>query len=271
VTGFRFVLFALNYILEPILHPKASSRMICLPASALAVMKSQALSEIRATDPDAFVSEGEIICAWWARLAVLHLKGKKVRTVSLMNAFGLRSIFTSSGPEGTEPLLPKDKTYIANCVQGIWTLLPLSEVLNKPLSYTALAVRKFNLEQGTHVQQEALSYEADRIKEEPLYGSSDCLLITVSNWSKAKFYDIDFSSAVIEGAKGRREERLGRPSYIHASAFVNGYSLRNLGAIFGKDENGRYWKQSTMKDENWKTVEEAFQREWGLKSWEGGG
>jgi hypothetical protein len=199
VTGFRFILSALKYILEQILYPKASSHTICLPASALAAMKTRALSEIRAKDSDAFLTDGDIICAWWARLAVLNLKSKRDRTVSLMNAFGLRSISTSTGPNKPEPLLPNDKPYIENCVQGVWTLLPLTEVLNKPLSYTALAVRRSILEQGTYAQQEALS--ALRIKQQPVYGGSDCLMITISNWSKAKFYDVDFSSAVVKRGK----------------------------------------------------------------------
>jgi hypothetical protein len=57
---------------------------------------------------------------------------------------------------------------------------------------------------------------------------------------------------------------VGKPSYVHAGAFRNGYSLKNAGGIFGKDENGNYWKQSTMRDENRKAVEEALDNEWGL-------
>ncbi|EPE27182.1 hypothetical protein GLAREA_03096 [Glarea lozoyensis ATCC 20868] len=265
LNGFGFFVFVINYILEAVLYPKETSRLVCLPASTLAKMKSQAVSEVKAKDSKAFLSDGDVICAWWTRYAALYLKGKKDRTVVVMNAFGLRSTLASPQSNGSSPLLPEGKPYISNCVQAVFGFVRLSEIYDKPLSHTAHLVRRSLIEQGTYAQQEALAYEAKRLKRHVIYGGSDCLMIVFSNWSKAKFHDIDFSAAVVKRGKGK-ENRVGRPTYIHTNGYSKGYSTRNAGPILGKDENGNYWMLMTMRDGNWKAVEEAFEKDWGSPS-----
>ena len=265
MTGLYFVLFVINYVLEIVLHPKESFRNVCLPASAIIKLKAQAMSEVRVTDPNAYVSEGDVVCAWWARHAALHLEGKRDRTISVMNAYDLRPTLSTTRATTLKPLLRANVPYIGNCVQSVFAFIPLSELLAKPLSYTALAIRNSIIEQGSFAQQESLAYEIKRISTPPVYGGSRGMMVVFTNWTKAGLYDIDFSAAVVKKKEGRREDRIGKPSYLHTHGFQNGDKLRNTAPIFGKDENGNYWLSTSMRDENWKGVEDAFQREWGVK------
>ncbi|KAH8657136.1 hypothetical protein BGZ60DRAFT_384179 [Tricladium varicosporioides] len=252
MKGLRLVMFIFNYMFELLWHRKESTRTICIPASTLSQLKSDALVELASAPENKgkspFLTDGDILTALWARLAALHLPPSN-NLIAVANAFGLRSILSSS-------LLPKEKAYISNAVFAVYALVPLNQLINKPLSWTAYQVRKSIVEQGTLSQVQAL----DRIQAAngalpPVFGDTSARMVVISNWSKAKFYEIDFSAAIIK-AGIEEEGRKGKPSHIFVQGFNNKFSTRNAGPIYGKDGEGAYWLTSTLRDEAWGRIEE---------------
>lgn len=102
----------------------------------------------------------------------------------------------------------------------------------------------------------------------------DSLMITCSNWSKAKFFAaVDFSPAVVRpggGGGGSSSSSTpsfgpGRPIYYH------GLNLRPLGSgkskqvgaatgvnILGKDAGGNYWIMAMLPPKSWPKIQEEL-------------
>ncbi|TVY27660.1 Transcriptional regulator [Lachnellula hyalina] len=272
ITGFAFFLFALRYAFELIWYPAEEMRIICLPAPHLNAMKATALSELCASSPDTdtdtdtdtkpFLSDGDVISAWLARLALSPtLPQSSPRTVLIMNAFGLRGVLAND-------LLPPRKAYIANASNSVHALLPAHEILTRPLSYTACAVRHSIAQQGTRAQIEALAaieratYASSG--RSPVFGDRSMKLVVVSNWTKTKLFELDFSAAVVkagvEVGLGRRHG-VGRPRYVHSCPYSNGVPIRNAFPVFGRDAQGNYWMSGMLRAETWRSIEEGFKRE----------
>ncbi|TVY93515.1 Transcriptional regulator, partial [Lachnellula willkommii] len=217
VKGLAFFVFAVRYAWELLWHPAEEMRIICLPAAHLNTMRSTALSELSAcapdtdTDPKPFLSDGDVISAWLARLALSPtLPQTSNRTVLLMNAFGLRGVLAHD-------LLPPHKAYIANASNSVHALLPAHALLARPLSHTASQVRRSITQQGTRAQIEALAaIERETYASSgraPVFGDSSMKLVVVSNWTKTRLFELDFSAAVVGVGvplEGRRHG-VGRP------------------------------------------------------------
>ncbi|KAH6669906.1 hypothetical protein B0J14DRAFT_619062 [Halenospora varia] len=253
MKGLKLIMFIFNYMFELLWHRKESTRTVCIPASTLTKLKATALSGLASAGDNKidkpFLTDGDILTALWSRLAVLHLPPSN-SLIAVANAFGLRSVLSSS-------LLPKEKAYISNAVFAVYALIPLNQLITKPLSWTAYQVRKSIAEQGTLSQVQAL----DRIQASsgalpPVFGDTGARMVVISNWSKAKFYEVDFSAAIVGGdSKG---ERRGKPSHIFVQGFHNEFSTRNAGPIYGKDGEGAYWLTSNLRDEAWGRIEEEL-------------
>lgn len=78
-------------------------------------------------------------------------------------------------------------------------------------------------------------------------------LISVSNWSKADFFSVDFSAASVKGSVGPV-----RPRYIHNAQTP--YKFTEMFPIIGKDAHGNYWLSATRLTRNWDAVESALER-----------
>ena len=85
------------------------------------------------------------------------------------------------------------------------------------------------------------------------------IMVTLSNWHKARFFDFDFSAAVVKTGipLEQRANKLGRPSYINVSGESHSIPLRNAGPVIGKDAAGNWWLTATLRKEAWKSVEES--------------
>lgn len=78
-------------------------------------------------------------------------------------------------------------------------------------------------------------------------------LISVSNWSKADFFHIDFSAASV-----KRSGAPVRPSYIHSARTP--YKFTEMFPITGKDVYGKYWFSATRLTRNWDAADAALKR-----------
>ncbi|KAI1505901.1 hypothetical protein F5X99DRAFT_427788 [Biscogniauxia marginata] len=218
-----------------------------------------------------FLSEGDILSAYVSRLATQPLRASP-RTVCVANAYGLR---------GALPF-PRDRAYVANAVWGVSALLRARDVAARPLCATAAAVRRSIAEQGTRAQLEARAAylrargggggggggDGDGMSGMPdLYGDAGMTLVTFSNWTKGRFFETDFSAAIVEqggsggggdGGKKPSNYKRGCPSYIQPSGFVQNLSMRNSFPIIGKDAVGNYWWAGTLRKGLWAGIEETL-------------
>lgn len=260
IKGLDLVIFALCYVFEFLWWRKQEDHVVCLPASYVQSMKQTTMEELIAenqSDSEPFVSDGDVVCAWWTRLALQHLGPTSNRTVIIINPFDLRGLLAKD-------LLPASTAYLSNAVYAFFATVPASAILQKPLSFLASQIRRQMLEQGTRNQMEALAALSRKEMLETgrpsIFGDSTSQLIAFSNWTKGKFYEFDFSAAVTRQGLPleMRANAIGKPSYVHSLGYCAGMFSRYSVPIYGKDAAGNYWLSSPLRASTWRKIEEDF-------------
>lgn len=243
---------------------KHENRMVCIPASWLTDLREQCLKELSeggegydGTKED-WVSEGDVLCAWWTRVSISHMNPNSSTMINLNNAYSLRDPLKSD-------LLPSDRPYLSNAIGFVNVLMPANEILQKPISYTAAYIRRCIKEYGTRDQMEAFGsmVRETSSKLPPFFGNPGMHMVTYSNWTKAKLYEVDFSSAVVPGSassSGTERRRPGKPSYIQNCQF--GFTLPNGFPIIGRDLDGNYWLSGFMTQGTWAKLDSLLEKEW---------
>jgi hypothetical protein len=96
----------------------------------------------------------------------------------------------------------------------------------------------------------------------PTVGSWNQIIFSWSNWSRARFYEVDFSSAVTKRGPDviDRKTKLGQPGFIMNRGHGDGISTRNGGPLIGQDANGDWWVDWVMRAEAWPEVEKALSK-----------
>jgi hypothetical protein len=243
----------------PSLWRKLETRMVCVPSSFLDKLRQEAIDELASTQKTAngerqeegkpFLSEGDVLCAWFTRLATAHLPHNSSQTIVLNNAFDIRKRLST----------PSSAPYISNAVSFIPVLLSLGDIREKSLWYTASQIRKAIQELGSREQVE--TYQAlvrnSRGKMPPFFGNANMHMITYSNWSKAKLFDVDFSAAII-GEEGKKRG-VAKPVYMQNNQF--GLTLPSGFPVLGKDNEGNYWVSGYMSEGVWKGIEKMLEGE----------
>ncbi|KAI9703927.1 MAG: hypothetical protein M1820_005709 [Bogoriella megaspora] len=259
LQGLSMYLFIFRFLFELLYWRKFESHVVCLPAKHVQSMRETAIEELADGSSEKerpFVSDGDVICAWWMKRALQHLPRNSKRTVLVMNAFNLRSRLPKSFVQGAG--------YAQNAVFAIYTLISVRDVFQKPISFLAAKIRHDIKEQATEEQLHALAamqkQAIDKSGHGCIFGDSSIQLLAFSNWSKAKFYDIDLSTAVIrEGTStGSRANHLGRPSYIQCTGKAHGMSTRFACPIIGQDAAGNYWLRAELPVSTWRKIDAQF-------------
>ena len=171
--------------------PAAYVQSLCV--AAWANMTAANHGENGADTP--FVSEGDVMCAWWTRQILSCVPKYPSQTIAINIAFGLRWLLAKD-------MLPASSACVANAVMYVLAFMPAKEVLNRPLGYVAAALRKALAELGTREQVEA-HLALDRTSREKignagLFGDPWMHMVVCTNWTKGNFYDVDFSAAVVK-------------------------------------------------------------------------
>lgn len=252
LKGLNMAIFGLKYVFELMWYRQEEGRTVCIPASFFSSIKEEALQELKKDEPEhSFLSDGDVLSAWISRSVLQNMPWAWHRTIVIMNAFSLRGVLSKS-------LLPSGTSYISNGAAGIYAVLPCDEILSKPTSFTASAVRSAITEQGTESQMD--SFIGMLKQGPPVFGDSSTIMIVITNWTKGKFYETDFSSAVIkEGIPvSERANAIGRPSYAHCHGHSPKYPSRNAFPIFGKDAAGNYWMSGRLRAGVWDKIEESL-------------
>ncbi|KAH0435756.1 hypothetical protein CcaCcLH18_04710 [Colletotrichum camelliae] len=235
------------------------ARVICMPVSYVKALQDTAIRDLKASGiPNDkkhgfFVSEGDVLCAWLARLALGNQPGKK--SVSIMNAIDIRSILGGPGD-----LLPADRAYVSNAVLALYALLSRDEVLSQSLGHLAAAIRESVTKLGTREQAEAYAGMARQSQIDtgypPVFGDAWTQGLVFSNWTKINYFEPDFSAAIVGAAKEGRTgaKSSGKPTYIQMSGFYKGMPLRNTFSIMGKDADGTYWLNAVFPKGVWSRI-----------------
>ncbi|KAI0164004.1 hypothetical protein GGR57DRAFT_498096 [Xylariaceae sp. FL1272] len=268
VAGWNKVVFIARFIFELMWHSQEETRIVCLPAAHAQKLRAMAIADLETLyegeESKPFLSEGDVISAWFTRLVVQQMESpSSERTIEIMNAFGLRSVLAKD-------LLPSDYAYVANAVLGVYALVSAKDILTKPLGIVAAAVRRSIVEQGTREQLEARRVidlaSMEKTGSPSLFGDGQMKLIIFSNWTKARFFENDFSAAVVKRsttkeAMGRSPSKIGRPCYIQTAGYTTStFPLRNAFPVIGKDNDGNFWISGTLRKGFWSRIEEVLNR-----------
>ncbi|KAF5121964.1 Transcriptional regulator sdnM [Metarhizium anisopliae] len=232
------------------------SRVLCLPSAFLREIREEAESETASDEQRPFLSDDNLITAWWARLHTATEKNPR-GTVNLYNALGLRRTLEND-------LLPPSKPYLSNAVAMSTLLLSAEEVINRPLSYTASRLRQCITESRTRPQVEAFSAlvrEKQGTLTKPMFGNATMAVLRGSSWTNAKLFDVDFTGAVLENAStsgmGASSARPGFPSYVQCT--FNSPVRFEVMVTVGKDHEGNYWLNATTDDAHWERIVQTLE------------
>lgn len=246
------------------LRSKIEHRMIYVPAWYLQSIRETALWDLNMMEPGQsvpFLSDGDLLCAWWARHSVRHLDKQKHhgKTVVISNAMSIRPVLEKD-------VLPPCRPFIANSTAIITTLMKLEDIIDQPPMNAASKVRDSIIKLRSREQVEAYAalQRSSWKRVAPLFGDHKMHGIMVSNWSKAKLFDMDFSGALFDMAETRLEQPRSRvkPAFIQ-SHFAGGDFVEVV-VVIGKDADGGYWLNCSTNANRWQAIAAALADE--LKS-----
>ncbi|ORY69093.1 uncharacterized protein BCR38DRAFT_482563 [Pseudomassariella vexata] len=260
LIGWRMAVFGIRFAFGLLWWRGNEHRMICIPGSYLQTLRETALQELAIEGENPFLSEGDVLCAWTTRLAVSHLRRDSHQTLPIANAYNFRAVVAGD-------LLPPPGVYVSNVLGLIYAFLSVRDIFAKPLSYTALIMRRAIGELGSRDQVEAyLAVQAESLAKTgypALFGDATMHMVTHSNWTQAKLFETDFGPAVVgaceRDAEGRgRTNKLGTPSYVQCVGVTTGFPLRNVFLTSGKDAEGNYWVAGYLRKGLWARIDDML-------------
>lgn len=192
------LLLVIRWIWEMIPYPKHEHRMVCIPGSIVTDMRESAMQELSVGDDGTgktpFVSESDVLVAWWAQCIVRCIQPSLQTPITILNNFNIRPALPDR--------FPRDTAYIGNAWLTAHTILSSAQMLERPVSYLASRLRHSLLAQRSKdqitayaaVQKEGMDKAGGTLAS--AMGLSN-MLIHCSNWHQARFFNVDFSSAVV--------------------------------------------------------------------------
>ncbi|KAM0197876.1 hypothetical protein ACHAPI_004608 [Fusarium lateritium] len=224
------------------------TRMVCIPGWFLKNLCASALEELTAAGVEnPFLTENDVLVAWWSRIAISHLPPDSNRPVTIQVGMSLRKSLEKD-------LLVPDKPFISNCFGFANLLLSARDLKQSPTGDVAFRMRTALDEQRTREQVEA--YQAmvlDSVAPLPVFmGTGNTYQMSYSNWTRAGLYAADFSTAAVTP----RDTPL-YPSYIaHCQVpfkFPEGF------IIVGKDMKENTWLCAYRIQGLWDKIEKELE------------
>jgi hypothetical protein len=260
LSGLSLVIFGLRYMFEILWSPKLEEHPIRLPGRCVDQMRKTVLQELAITasrgTKKPFVSEGDVVVAWWVRTMIKALKPAPDRTIMVMNVFNVWNLFPEWFPHSAAGL-------IGNSFFYSYTLLVADKVLqDTDLKYVASTNRKALMEHRTKQQIEAMAaiQRENFMKAAPVVGDSKFLFMAATNQHKARYFETDWSAAVIAPGVplSGRPHALGRPSYVNDIEYCRGYPTRNIVRIIGKDAAGDWHLLFKARASAWPAIHQEL-------------
>ncbi|KAJ4289683.1 hypothetical protein N0V90_011012 [Kalmusia sp. IMI 367209] len=122
---------------------KKETRTVCIPAPFLEKLRKSALQELRDEGTkDPFLTDNDVITAWFSRLAFSHLPPEK--PVTIMQAMSIRRALERD-------LLPPGRPYVSNCLSYM-SVLKTKKDVDQSLRSLAGEIRRGINKHGTREQ-----------------------------------------------------------------------------------------------------------------------
>ncbi|KAH7411894.1 hypothetical protein DE146DRAFT_641671 [Phaeosphaeria sp. MPI-PUGE-AT-0046c] len=227
---------------------KKENRTLCIPARYLETLRNTTRRELKDVGrEDQFLTDNDIIVAWFSRLAFSHLPLDK--PVTIMQAMSIRRALEKD-------LLPPGKPYVSNCL-SYTSVLKTKKDVDQSLGLLAGDIRQGINKHSTREQIEAF-WSMGRANAWPLgpmpifFGQSDMHHIGFSNWKKVEANFTDFSTASV----CQRDTPL-YPSFV--SQVQGGIAYPDGFVITGQDAQGNYWLEGYRPSGLWAHVEKLLQ------------
>lgn len=291
--GLGWLRFAAAALWDAVRLGRARQHMIYLPAASLRRLRASAMADLASPatatagagvgvgeEEDwhpqnvAYLTDNDILTAWLTRMAAHGLPaGSDARGITFLNFFEVRgrlpTVFCGDAHGGSGS---GSGVYVGNFIFACWAHLTAREAREAPLGVVAARFRAFLAAQTTEGQVRGLlRVFRERTAAGRRMGamSPDSLMVSCSNWSKAKFFAaVDFSPAVVRDGGGTAfgpRHGPGRPVYYH------GLNLRPLGSgrsrqvgaatgvnILGKDAGGNYWITAMLPPKSWPKIQQEL-------------
>ena len=241
-------------------NPAPELRMIYVPKSLVVRLQSQARKEAEAiadtgsNRDQTFVSEGDVLTAWFARVVTLSEPKPRPLTIA-----------TLINPRFRIPQLKSGGVYAQNMTLVAYAFLS-PQLATGSVGSIALAHRRSLADQST--EQQMLSflrvlYQDVKAGKSPrlLFGGADSLPLFVNNLTKADLVKAaDFGPAVLH--QGEKAESRANPPGTMVSYYnrpVNQPAgAANCFYMFGKDYSENYWFMANLLPRAWTKMEEEL-------------
>lgn len=251
--------FLIRRFPEYLLH-KRISRTVFLPADFISSLRDRAYSSLdHLAGKTAFISEGDVIFAWWARL-VLQSYGVRNKKTHLITVASRREIFSRN-------YLHPDRVYLSNAIGFIPTFINGSDLLDRPIGWTAARIR--DSLRDLHQKEQIEAYEAEprtfSLRLPVALGDSTMRVISSTNWTKANLYDLEFAASWATATKAPTGESVTTVGDSRSESFikptkVQGYIEDGMYQVLGplfliiKDKNGNYEISGYARKRLWSRI-----------------
>ncbi|OAA52147.1 carbohydrate esterase family 9 protein [Cordyceps fumosorosea ARSEF 2679] len=244
----QVIAFVARFVWRKKMWPAAETRVIYLPEDVLDALKSRTTGEaqIAAPQPDAFISEGDVLAAWLTRATVSATRRKMPAT--MLDVVNIRNRISALGG--------RDEIFLQNMLGIVFTPLSVEDTQGS-VGKIALLHRRAITEQLSEQQATRHLRRMRRaIRKAPLslppvfYGRSSAVCLVSNNVSKSGYVAaVDFSPAV-SGASMERQNPPGTPVFgITMPAEMS--HMMGFNSVWGKDNQGGFWLSATMCRTGW--------------------
>ncbi|KEY74818.1 hypothetical protein S7711_06505 [Stachybotrys chartarum IBT 7711] len=207
-----------------------------------------------------FVSDGDILAVWSARLCCGILPAARDRPVLIMGMYEARSCLPDIFPR-REDKPSASPFFVANATFSTYSNTTLRTLRQEPLVKTALVVRQAVASQTRAPQVHALLHRlreaAANAPENPaVYAREDSWILVSSNFSKMDYFNaIDFSPAVVATAAEDHGASPGKIAWHQWTTLEHTIHIRNQFQVGGRDAKGNTWMMAILPPETWAVVE----------------
>ncbi|KAK5988297.1 Transcriptional regulator calD [Cladobotryum mycophilum] len=204
-------------------------------------------------DAPPFLSDNDVLCAWWMRMAISHIPEDSDKKALMINVASLRQFIEQAEPSRA------GYAYLSNIFDFVTLPMTTKSLKKAPLGQLAGQIRQSLVDSQSveHLKTLASWRKSWRYGLPAFPPGSYSQIVLNSNLSKGKMYDLDFSSAIVD--RGDGDDAAGKPVDVQVRIFGNEYI--DLNWITGKDANGNYLLNCITRKDNWPRIEKALESE----------
>lgn len=213
----------------------AKLRRICIPKSFIQKLRNNIMKEAKqldSTETTAFLSDNDIICAWWTKMVTKHKDLKRGSNIAIHNIHSFRKTFRKDDFE--------NKNYVGNTLTWIPTLVSQQTVMNHSVGCLASAVRKSVSAMKAKAQVEAF-VKLQRQRPAfmwPVFGDRDSTVLVFTNWTSCVTLELNFAALNKQNYSTNVDIHSGKD--MRTECFLGGlsYELFPLPGVYWITEDG---------------------------------